>query len=539
MMMPASRALLVACRPALLLPLALAACPGASGGTAQVAVDPSAAVQAVPGAGAPEVQASVTAAVPVVAPAALTPAANTPEAQAPPPLHAVVMPNIPALPPPPQPSHGSRPMPVRLDMVACGEVWTGAAYEPRVCFDPDARVGHPMSAKVVVPYEKMRQPPYALPRVVNHRVGGSEGPIRDQRAMPSCTAMALTAAFDHASARWTGQASAFSVMEVWGRYHDSGEQLQTVPSHHREEGTAADYNVGALLGAETDWPYDAKEARTTIKCGPKTPPGVVCGQAPSAAKIAALNARPLGRVTQIEVIGASQFDILREKIAGGQDATFAFKVPTAIAVVGDPGSKHWGLGPKSVNWDGKFRGSHQVLIAGYAMTPTGTFYLVHNSMGASFGDQGYAWLLEDYLNAFTSDNVMVIPDVEPVQIERNRFDEQGQLHSICPAGQVRDSISGACAPFCPDGSPRHGNVCANPQSGECPAGMVNLTGECMATAPHASGVEGGVQWACGPGGCTYAFPRGQFGCTQTACNVSCPSPAFRLATVPGSLVCVE
>src|SRR5579871_4623618 len=44
------------------------------------------------------------------------------------------------------------------DTEACGQVWTGHEYQPVECIDPEAHTHHPKAAKVVVAYDKMKQP---------------------------------------------------------------------------------------------------------------------------------------------------------------------------------------------------------------------------------------------------------------------------------------------------------------------------------------------------------------------------------------------
>jgi hypothetical protein len=449
----------------------------------------------------------------------------TPEPLSPPPLRAPPrMPALPSLPPPAKyPKQVA--LPRSPDIAECGAVWSGTEYVPMECIDPSARLGAGKAAKVVVPYDRMRQPPETLPKIVDHRADGTEGPVRRQGSVPICTAMAFTAALDHAYARWTGQPGSFSVMQVWARYHA------------RQEHIAAGNNVGALLASETEWPYDPKEARSYVACAPKHPSENPCGQAPDLNKLSVLDSRAVAQITQVEAIAPGQLDVLREKLAAGQDVVVAINLPT-LAVAGEPGSKYMVGQAKDPN--AKPKGSHQIVLAGYAMTPNGTYYLVHNSFGMKWGDQGYAWLHEDYLKAYSSDNLMVIPDVEPVQVHLLRSRARGEVTAACAPAQAPDSISGHCAGVCADGSPRHNNVCAD-ANGECPSGMVNLTGECLMAAPKSAGMDttSGVKWACGPGGCAYEFAHGALGCNETLCAVSCPAPSFRLATMTKGLVCVE
>jgi hypothetical protein len=451
----------------------------------------------------------------------------TPDPLPPPPLRApTAMPALPTLPPPNKDPRGGS-LPRRSDTEECGEVWSGTEYVPMECIDPSAHTGNARAAQVVIPYERMRQPPEALPKIVDHRSDGTEGPVRKQGSVPVCTAMAFTAALDHAYARWTGQPGAFSVMQVWARYR----------THDERE--AVGNNVGALLGSEADWPYDTHEAASFGHCNSRvSTPEKPCDQAPDPEKLRLLDSRAVARITQVETLAANRLDILREKLAGGQDVVIAIRMPT-LATAGEPGSRYMVGLAKDPN--AKLKGTHQVVLAGYAMTPNGNYYLVHNSFGPKWGDQGYAWLHEDYMRAYSGDSLMVIPDVEPVQVAKLRARARGQLTATCATREAPDSISGMCAGICPDGSPRHNNVCADDASRACPSGMVNLTGECFMAAPRSAGADAtsGVSWACGPGGCSYQIPRNRLGCNETECAISCPAPAFRLATLARGLVCVE
>ena len=411
------------------------------------------------------------------------------------------------------------------DVRGCGHVWSGAEWVPVTCIDPGVYRPPSRMAKVVVPYSALRAPTEHLPRVVDHRLEGTEGPVRQQRG-PECTAFAFTAALDHALARWTGTPGNFSVMQVWARYVRFNEKA------------AADENVGHLVANEADWPYDAAEANAWLKCPPNADPRHPCGKPVDRAKLAALEQHPAAEITQIEALSTGDLDVLRVKLAAGQDATVAIKL-SSFATAGKPGAQYvLGAPPNGPAHRPKM--GHEVLLAGYAMLPHGTYYLVHNSFGTRWGDGGFAWIHEETLKAHWNDARIYVTDVEPVQVTRRRQRVRGQLTAPCPEGQLPDSISGTCAPRCPDGSPRHNDVCAVP--GQCPAGLVNLTGECVLGAPRsASGTDPAsrVRWACGLGGCTYWLPQGQAGCTRQECSVSCPAPDFRLASGSRGLVCIE
>jgi hypothetical protein len=314
-------------------------------------------------------------------------------------------------------------------------------------------------------------------------------------------------------------------MQIWGRYHK------------KQEVAAAAYNIGDVVSNEALWPYDAKIANGWKYCHGDEKPGTLCNQPVDDAKLKEVDKSAIAVITKVEVVPLSELSVLREKLAAGADVTVTLQLPS-FATAGAPGAKYLvAMSPKDPT---KQKGpQHTTLLAGYAMTPNGTYYLVHNSYGSKWGDEGYAWLHEQFLRAYWAEGFGVIPYVEPLQIASRRADSQSGLSRACGGDQVPDSISGICAPKCPDGSPRHNDVCAKP--GECGAGMINLTGECQLAAPTGSGSDAasGVRWACAPGGCVYTMAKGSENCTERECQVSCPAPDFRLATTARGFVCVE
>jgi hypothetical protein len=462
----------------------------------------------------------------------------TPEPMAPPALRKPS-----AIPPLPSfPERGKYPkeaeVPKGGDLEGCGQVWTGHEYQNIECIDPDVHSRHARLAKVVVPYEKMKQPTDKLPKVVDHRFDLTEGPVRKQGG-PQCTAFAFTAGLDHAFARWTGKPGEFSVMQIWARYH------------HMDEKDATDANLGDYVANESDWPYDAKVANSWLACGhgSKEP----CGKKPDEAKLKELSEghHRVAEITQVEVVPATKFEVLREKIAGGQDVVAALKLPN-FATAGEKGEKYI-VGTQK----GPGKAGHEILLAGYAETPHGTYYLLHNSWGPTWGDDGYAWIHEELLRTHWLDNRIVVPDVQPVEVAALRAHAHGGLVEKCEKDKLPDSISGLCAGKCTEGGPRHNNVCPEEKKGEkekgekgkgdkgeghsddCPKGFINLTGECVLSAPKGSGTEGKVKWECGLTGCTYEVPKGELDCKDKECQVSCPAPDFRLATEKKGLVCIE
>jgi hypothetical protein len=451
----------------------------------------------------------------------------TPEPLAPPAIGR--QPTTLALPDLPRPSsypHVAR-IPFEREVTRCGSVWSGSEWVAAQCLDTLTQTRGTASAKVVVPYGLMKPGAVTLPSIVDHRLDGAEGPIRHQTGS-QCSAFSFTAALDHAYALWAGKPGAFSVMQIWGRYH------------LKSEIGAVEGNIGDSVASEADWPYDKVTASSWERCPVppyKLKPAGTCSLPVDQGKLSSLEPLALGDVTQIEVIPTAQLDVLREKLAGGQDVVVGLSlhsfatagVPGAKYVVGDEEGK-----PK------KGAHSHQILLVGYAMTPNGNYYLVHNSTGEKWGDHGYAWMHEDILRSRFIKTDMFAVDMQPREVAARRLRADGSLALRCAAGMVPDSISAACAPKCPDGSPRHNDVCALATS-DCPAGTVNLTGMCVLAAPRSAGVDPATQvaWTCGAGGCSYVVPQGQLNCRDGVCAASCPAPMFRLATMPSGLACVE
>lgn len=202
-------------------------------------------------------------------------------------------------------------------------MWSGSEWMPVECIDPNERGQKTRAAQVVVSYAQMKAPTEALPKVVDHRADGTKGPVRKQTG-PQCTAFAFTSALNHAYSRWSGQPGHFSVMQVWARYDVLREHA------------AADDNVGEGIADDSAWPYDGRIASSWLKCPPQPKPGQLCGKPVDKAKLAEVQAQSIAEITQIEAVSTSELEVVREKLAGGQDVTVAVRLPS-FALAGEPG----------------------------------------------------------------------------------------------------------------------------------------------------------------------------------------------------------
>jgi len=407
----------------------------------------------------------------------------------------------------------------------CRAVWTGSQAAPLAC----ARSlmfgsGQGGGATPLVPRAMLSHDAAALPAVVDHRLEGTEGPVRNQANAPACTAFATAAAVDHALARWGGTNPSVSVMQIWSRYRSP--QVET----------SLTSNVGQPLAPEQTWPFLASEAIGWVPCHdfPK-PPREGCGQPVNDPRARAVIAAATGELTEVEYLGTTpDIAMLEAKIAAGQDVIVALELPSAFVPKGRAGARYVPHYTKSAGPDA----GHALLVSGYARMPHGTYFLLHNSWGTGWGDAGYAWIHEATLRQWTRDVAAV--DAEPVERDPTSRPRRKRAETTCASNLVPDSIRGTCSAACPDHSPRHDGVC--PVAGQCPAGRVNLTGACVLAAPTASGRDPatGISWSCGPGGCSYEVPRASDpACTGASCRASCPAPDLVLARMGSELVCVE
>lgn len=411
----------------------------------------------------------------------------------------------------------------------CGSVDVHGSTVALDCMDNEyGKIEH--ASMPLVGYDVLHGSDVKLPQIVDHRADGTEGPIRDQGEAPSCTAFSLASAVDHAINRWTGASSKVSVMQIWARYHAP------------QMGRAEFGNIEKPLAPDSDWAYSDRVASSWLDvptCRAMHENAASCGQSVDLTRLNALEQRPIAEITDVaQLADAHDTQAMRAKLALGQDVWIGLHVGGHLSC----GKLHCGLsGPSGAKYirdfDATKEGGHAILIAGYADLPHGTYFLLHNSWGEKWGDGGYAWLHEDTLKR-NIEHAYVI-DAHPLDAAKQARAKRRTVSASCAAGLLPDSISGDCVPPCPDASPRHNAVCAVAK--QCPAGEVNLTGNCVLGAPTRAGVEPKtkITFKCGPGGCAYTIPQGVGGCSSGTCQVSCPSPDFRLGKGRNGFTCME
>lgn len=424
----------------------------------------------------------------------------------------------------------------------CGFVQVGSEQIPIDCARPGysniATAARPMLPDPIFRRALTHVGAAELPAVVDHREDGTEGPVRNQRNVGACSAFSFATAIDHALARRTGKAWAVSAMHIWSRYHDPLMSLSVEKNRNRP------------LTSEAFWPYsDVNQVFACMWVGPWeckpycgdscacNIPATYCGREVDAGQLALADANPIARFTNATQIEHDKFTLMRA-LAQGQDIwmamNFSYAAFDSARLIPEHDELRWVMGHFEV--EDKSSG-HAMVIAGYRVRPSGTYFLLHNSWGEAWGDRGYAWVHEKTLEMNLVSAYLV--DAEPWDPSSSYVPPRQERLVQCFNGLLPDSITGQCTPPCTDGSARHNGAC--PVLTDCPAGYVNLYGKCVVAAPIGSGSDpsAGLVWACAAGGCVYGVALGSLGCTQTWCSMACPSPRFRLSYGPLGVWCTE
>ncbi len=432
----------------------------------------------------------------------------------------------------------------------CGFALVGGEAIPLDCNVPgygDVR----NAARPLVPYYMLRASSLhagaaELPLRVDHREEGSESAVRHQGSVGSCSGFSFSGAVDHAVAQSSGNPGFVSTMHIWSRYHQPSMSLP------------AEKNLKRPLTREELWPYTKDNQRLACSWVPKKDCRPTCNASGGSCACRELNesecerpvdprsaaeadAQPYYVVTAVTTVHSYQdrFDkqALLDVLAKGQDLWMSMAF-TYDAFDNDKLLKdHDGLPAVVPDFsENDATSAHAMVIVGYAIQAQGTYFLLRNSWGDTWGDHGYAWIHEKTLeknlhSAYVVQAELTDPNQSPLPPRDPRPTQ-------CPPELLPDSISGQCVPPCSDGSARQNGVCADPV--DCPPGYVNLTGQCVVAAPTQRGTDPstGISFLCGPGGCTYYVPFGPY-CALPWCAVSCPAPRFSLAATPGELSCSE
>jgi hypothetical protein len=311
-------------------------------------------------------------------------------------------------------------------------------------------------------------PVQGLPASVDHRVQGTEGPVKDQQLVGACTAFSLSTVMDNAIRRLNAS-DVVSPMHIWSHYADP-----TMPS-------AESGNENRALAIWADYPYDEREAcRMETQddgCAELLVPAVQVNTAASdpviQGQIHGADARGRYTITAVDQIDPIDPNVLAVDLAMGKDIWFAMGVSQDAWT--SPQVQQAGVVPDWLLEDG----GHAVALAGYRATPSGRQFLVHNSWGASWGQGGYAWVSETMLRthgqyAYTvtvADRAAPAPPPTPVPVPGPGGG------AACPAGFAQAPGIAVCQKVCATSADcGAGGTCVRPSGGPGPA-------TCVATNP--------------------------------------------------------
>lgn len=320
--------------------------------------------------------------------------------------------------------------------------------------------------KAIAPMFKRSFVSGPLPPFVDHRMTGLEGPVKNQGAVGTCTAVSLSSAMDHAI-RKMGRGDVVSALHVWSKYAVSSM------------GVAGDQTEGERIALEPSWPYDPAKACKLLRqpfdsCASayKVTPATGDFDVQLRAERGAADGAGRYTIAAIEQLHAKPADLdeMSAVLAGGDAIWASFNVNTDAWTNGALLA-----GAVLPEYEQTESTGHAVVLAGYRVTPGGKQFLIHNSWGPRWGEGGYAWIsgsmvmrhLRAAYKVRVSDGGGPGPSPGP---------GPGPGPNACPAGQAPDSVLGACAPLCASGSPPAAGVCLPAIPGLAPGGLPSIPG---------------------------------------------------------------
>ncbi|AKU96466.1 hypothetical protein AKJ09_03130 [Labilithrix luteola] len=284
-----------------------------------------------------------------------------------------------------------------------------------------------------------------FPSTVDHRAENLEGPIKDQGPVGSCTAFSLSTTIDNAAIRagklQPGNATnAASPNHVWSGYG--------IP----QMGTAADANLGRTIGTLGVWPQSHREAcelgnATYEDCGSYVTPSAVPGTWRNDSKLMAkydqANSSAVYKINNFEKLQTlpPNMDEIISTLASGSDLWIAMKID---GYAWSNSKMKNGVIP---DWSDP-SGGHAITMSGYRVTPSGRQFLIHNSWGTSWGDQGYAWVSENMVQKYMHYAYKVKID--------GGVKKEDITDDDCAPDELVDIQSLVCALICPDDSRPNG-----------------------------------------------------------------------------------
>jgi hypothetical protein len=263
----------------------------------------------------------------------------------------------------------------------------------------------PPNAPTVDPISALFAPP-----MVDLRMTGRDGPIKDQGQTGVCYAFAMTTVMED-DLRSKGRSEVLSPLHIVAA--DAWDDLWT--GHPRE-----------AITTESLWPYDPKKAcrfKDGVDGTCERAYGVSTGSWRSDPRLVFERERARANgafyVARARTFKKGDFASILGALAQGR----------AVYASIDIDSVAWGFrgvqGGVLPEYERADRGGHAVAIVGYRTLPTGRQYLLHNSWGTKWGDGGYAWMSEAGVRKHLIDAHLI--DALPVKVAPQEV-------ARCPSG---------------------------------------------------------------------------------------------------------
>jgi len=281
-----------------------------------------------------------------------------------------------------------------------------------------------------------------FPELVDHRTSNTEGPIKNQGYVGSCTAFSLSTAMDNAIRR-AGKQEVMSPTHIWSHYGSPHMSL------------AGDANLNRAITSFDTWPYSGKEAcqlstEADDDCGDAyhVRPNTAKSDAAIQAKLAKAESNGMQKLVAIEALKTlpANIDEIKSVLSSGADLWIAMKI----------GSSWMGRSIKDgviPDWN-YMEGGHAIVMSGYRKLPNGKHeFLIHNSWGDSWGDHGYAWVSEPMVNKW-------MHYAYKVKLDEGGAKPSELTDDDCAEDELVDSVNGQCAKMCSDDSRPAGGKCA-------------------------------------------------------------------------------
>ena len=324
-------------------------------------------------------------------------------------------------------------------------------------------------------YEPFPEPPGDPYATVDHRWDGLAGPVRDQGQVGSCYANAL-ASFLDSYARRRGRADLrASALHVFSTY---GSEASCIEPR---------YNAGPDsfgIAAEEVWPYSAEKACSLTSshasgCGDyyHMQPGWAVSDPRFLQERSYADTHPSFRLSAATYLSAKDvrvFDELAKMLRAG----LSVQATVDMAL-------NWSSKRTSCGCDGSlpppagFYGAHAVLLQGYRWTARGRQFLLQNSWGAEWADNGFGWVdeavLRERMRHVVRYQVALVTDPPGYDPAYARPARRRGLEDVCTG--LMHMQDGVCVP----------------NANQCIAGMRKQNGICV---PDLSNIPycGAKQW---------------------------------------------